>query len=448
MLAKLKAHIESHHLFSTQDRLLLGVSAGVDSIVLAHLLKELSFDFFIAHMNFGLRGQESDLDADFVEQWGRNHEIITHILKVDTGVYAKKNQVSIQMAARSLRYDWFSELASLHKCSAVLTAHHADDNLETVLFNLTKGTGIRGLRGMKIQQGLLVRPLLIFDKQEIINYAEKQRIPWREDLSNASSKYVRNKIRNKVLPVLKELNPSVLQTFGDTQARLIATEMLLDQKVSDLKTQYFKSGKIDCLDVSWVRDHSLDSLLLFELLESYQLGYAQFKQIFRSVVQNHSAMFYWDAYQLNVDRHKVWIGTIDQIIDPAARRTIANALEAVAFYDYQFTFNLISSTTEPVDKSLNIAYLDMEKLTFPFTLRKWEKGDYFYPLGMTQKKKVSDFLIDQKIPIIRKESLLILTSKQEICWLVGLRIDDRFRLKNSTKDILRVEMKDLKGNDG
>ena len=232
MLAKLKAHIESHHLFSTQDRLLLGVSAGVDSIVLAHLLKELSFDFFIAHMNFGLRGQESDLDADFVEQWGRNHGIITHILKVDTGVYAKKNQLSIQMAARSLRYDWFSELASLHKCSAVLTAHHADDNLETVLFNLTKGTGIRGLRGMKIQQGLLVRPLLIFDKQEIINYAEKQRISWREDVSNASNKYVRNKIRNKVLPVLKELNPSVLQTFGDTQARLIATEMLLDQKVS------------------------------------------------------------------------------------------------------------------------------------------------------------------------------------------------------------------------
>jgi|TARA_B110000444_G_scaffold199114_1_gene190370 tRNA(Ile)-lysidine synthase len=159
-------------------------------------------------------------------------------------------------------------------------------------------------------------------------------------------------------------------------------------------------------------------------------------------------MFYWDAYQLNVDRHKVWIGTTDQTIDPAARRTIANAVEAVAFYDHQFTFNLISSTTEPVDKSLNIAYLDMEKLTFPLTLRKWKKGDYFYPLGMTQKKKVSDFLIDQKIPIIRKESLLILTSKQEICWLVGLRIDDRFRLKNSTKDILRIEMKDLKGNDG
>ena len=158
MLVKLKAHIESHHLFNTQDRLLLGVSAVVDSIVLAHLLKELSFDFFIAHMNFGLRGQESDLDADFVEQWGRSHGIITHILKVDTEAHAKKNQASIQMAARSLRYDWFSELASLHKCSAILTAHHADDNLETVLFNLTKGTGIRGLRGMKIQQGLLVRP--------------------------------------------------------------------------------------------------------------------------------------------------------------------------------------------------------------------------------------------------------------------------------------------------
>ena len=443
MLAKLKAHIESNHLFNTRDRLLLGVSAGVDSMVLAHLLKELPFDFFLAHMNFGLRGQESDLDADFVEQWGRRHGIITHILKVNIEGHAKKNQLSIQMAARALRYDWFSELASLHKCTAILTAHHADDNLETVLFNLTKGTGIRGLRGMKIQQGLLVRPLLIFDKQEILNHAQEHHICWREDASNVSNKYVRNKLRNKVLPVLKEVNPSVLQTFSDTQVRLIATEMLLDQKVSDLKVQYFKLGKIDCLDVSWVRDHPLDSLLLFELLDGYQLGYTQFKQIFRSVVQNHSAMFYWDAYQLNVDRHKVWIGTTDQTIDPAARRTIANAVEAVAFYDHQFTFNLISSTTEPVDKSLNIAYLDMEKLTFPFTLRKWEKGDYFYPLGMKQKKKVSDFLVDQKIPRIMKESILILASKQEICWLAGLRIDDRFSLKNSTKDILKVEMKDF-----
>ena len=443
MLAKLKAHIESNHLFNTRDRLLLGVSAGVDSMVLAHLLKELPFDFFLAHMNFGLRGQESDLDADFVEQWGRRHGIITHILKVNIEGHAKKNQLSIQMAARALRYDWFSELASLHKCTAILTAHHADDNLETVLFNLTKGTGIRGLRGMKIQQGLLVRPLLIFDKQEILNHAQEHHICWREDASNVSNKYVRNKLRNKVLPVLKEVNPSVLQTFSDTQVRLIATEMLLDQKVSDLKVQYFKLGKIDCLDVSWVRDHPLDSLLLFELLESYRLGYAQFKQIFRSVVQNHSAMFYWDAYQLNVDRHKVWIGKKDRIIDPAACRIIANAAEVVEFYDHQFTFNLISPMTEPIDRSLNIAYLDMEKLTFPLTLRKWKKGDYFYPLGMTQKKKVSDFLVDQKIPRIMKESILILASKQEICWLAGLRIDDRFSLKNSTKDILKVEMKDF-----
>ena len=443
MLATLKAHIELNHLFNTQDRLLLGVSAGVDSMVLAHLLKELPFDFFIAHMNFGLRGQESDLDADFVEQWGINHGIITHILKVNTEGHAKKNQLSTQMAARALRYDWFSKLASLHKCTAILTAHHADDNLETVLFNLTKGTGIRGIRGMKMQQGLLVRPLLIFDKQEILNHAQKHHISWREDASNVSNKYVRNKLRNKVLPVLKEVNPSVLQTFSDTQARLIGTEILLDQKVSDLKAQYFKSGKIDCLDVSWARDHPLDSLLLFELLDSYQLGYAQFKQIFRSVVQNHSAMFYWDEYQLNVDRYKVWIGKKDRNIDPAACRIIANAAEAVEFYDHHFTFSLISPMTEPIDKSLNIAYLDMEKLTFPLTLRKWKKGDYFYPLGMKQKKKVSDFLVDQKIPRIMKETILILASKQEICWLAGLRIDDRFSLKNSTKDRLKVEMKEF-----
>tara|TARA_X000001036_G_C20678130_1_gene804923 strand:- start:1411 stop:2769 length:1359 start_codon:yes stop_codon:yes gene_type:complete len=449
MLAKLKAHIESHHLFNSQDRLLLGVSAGVDSIVLAHLLKELPFDFFIAHMNFGLRGHESDLDADFVKQWGLRHGIITHVLKVNAEIHAKKNQLSIQMAARSLRYIWFSELATLHKCSAILTAHHADDNLETVLFNLIKGTGIRGLRGMKIQQGLLVRPLLIFDKQEIINYAQEQRISWREDASNFSNKYVRNNIRKKVLPVLKEINPSVFRTFRDTQARLIASEMLLDQKVLDLKAQYFKSGLIDCLEVSWVKDHPLDHLLLFELLESYELGYAQFKQIFRSVVQNQSAMFYWNEYQLNVDRGKVWIGTSDRIIDPSAYKEITNALEVVEFYNHQLIFNNILSTTESINnKSLNIACLDMEKLTFPLTLRKWKKGDYFYPLGMTHKKKVSDFLIDQKIPKIMKDGLLILASKKEICWLVGLRIDDRFKLKNSTENILRIEVRDLKESDG
>ena len=445
MLAKLKVHIESHHLFDTQNRLLIGVSAGVDSMVLSHLLKELHFNFIIAHMNFGLRGEESDLDADFVEQWGRNNGIITNVLKVNTDDFIKKNQVSTQMAARSLRYNWFSELATLHKCSNILTAHHADDNLETVLFNLTKGTGIRGLRGMKMQQGPFVRPLLIFDKQEIVNYALKKGISWREDASNLRNKYLRNNIRNKVLPVLKDINPSVLQTFRDTQTRLVASEMLLDQKVLELRAQYLKSGPIDCLEVSWVRDNPLDHLLLFELLKSYQLGYAQFKQIFRSVVQNHSAMFYWNKYQLNVDRNKVWIGTTDRIIYQAAFKEITNGSDAVEFCNYRFIFNYLKFTTKLINNSnLNTACFDMERLKFPLILRKWEKGDYFYPLGMVQKKKVSDFLVDQKIPRIKKESLLILASEKQICWIVGLRIDERFKLKKSTKSVVKIEVKDLK----
>ena len=447
MLAKLKAHIESHNLFNTQNKLLLGVSAGVDSMVLSHLLKELNFNFIIAHMNFGLRGEESDLDADFVEKWGRNNKIITFVSEVNTDDFVKKNQLSTQMAARALRYNWFSELATLHECSNILTAHHADDNLETVLFNLTKGTGIRGLRGMKMQQGLFVRPLLIFDKQEILNYAHESSISWREDESNRSNKYLRNNIRNKVLPVLKDINPSVLQTFGDTQTRLIASEMLLDQKVLDLRAQYFKSGLIDCLEVSWVRDNPLDHLLLFELLKSYQLGYAQFKQIFRSVVQNHSAMFYWNKYQLNVDRHNVWIGTTDRIIDQAAHKEITKGSDKVEFCNYRFTFNYLTFTAKLINNnSLNIACLDLEKLTFPLTLRKWKKGDYFYPLGMGHKKKVSDFLVDQKIPRIKKESLLILASEKEICWIVGLRIDERFKLKKSTKGVVQIGVTDLKSD--
>ena len=445
MLAKLKVHIESHHLFDTQNRLLIGVSAGVDSMVLSHILKELHFNFILAHMNFGLRGEESDLDADFVEQWGRNNGIITNVLKVNTDDFIKKNQVSTQMAARSLRYNWFSELATLHKCSNILTAHHADDNLETVLFNLTKGTGIRGLRGMKMQQGPFVRPLLIFDKQEIVNYALKKGISWREDASNLRNKYLRNNIRNKVLPVLKDINPSVLQTFRDTQTRLIASEMLLDQKVLELRAQYLKSGPIDCLEVSWVRDNPLDHLLLFELLKSYQLGYAQFKQIFRSVVQNHPAMFYWNKYQLNVDRNKVWIGTTDRIIYQAAFKEITNGSDAVEFCNYRFIFNYLKFSTKLINNSsLNTACFDMERLKFPLILRKWEKGDYFYPLGMVQKKKVSDFLVDQKIPRIKKKSLLILASEKQICWIVGLRIDERFKLKKSTKSVVKIEVKDLK----
>jgi tRNA(Ile)-lysidine synthase len=448
MLAKLKVHIESHHLFNTQNRLLIGVSAGVDSMVLSHLLKELHFNFIIAHMNFGLRGEESDLDSDFVEQWGRNNGIITLVSKVNTDEFVKKNQGSTQMAARSLRYNWFSELATLHKCSNILTAHHADDNLETVLFNLTKGTGIRGLRGIKMQQGLFVRPLLIFSKQEILNYAQERSVLWRKDISNLSNKYLRNNIRNKVLPVLKNINPSVLQTFRDTQTRLLASEMLLDQKVLDLKAQFFKPGLIDCLEVSWVRDNPLDHLLLFELLKSYQLGYAQFKQIFRSVVKNHSAMFYWNKYQLNVDRQKVWIGTTDRIIDQVAHKEITNGSDAVEFCNYRFTFNYLTFTTEFINNnSLNIAFLDLERLTFPLILRKWEKGDYFYPLGMDHKKKVSDFLVDQKIPRIKKERLLILVSKKEICWLVGLRIDERFKLKKSTKGVVQIVVKDLNSNE-
>ena len=292
-----------------------------------------------------------------------------------------------------------------------------------------------------------MRPLLIFDKKEILNYAHETSISWREDESNRSNKYLRNNIRNKVLPVLKDINPSVLQTFKDTQTRLIASEMLLDQKVLDLRAQYFKSGLIDCLEVSWVRDNPLDHLLLFELLKSYQLGYAQFKQIFRSVVQNHSAMFYWNKYQLNVDRHNIWIGTTDRIIDQAAHKEITNGSDKVEFCNYRFTFNYLTFTAKLINNnSLNIACLDLERLKFPLTLRKWEKGDYFYPLGMGHKKKVSDFLVDQKIPRIKKESLLILVSEKEICWIVGLRIDERFKLKKSTRDVVQIGVTDLKSD--
>ena len=199
-----------------------------------------------------------------------------------------------------------------------------------------------------MQHGPFVRPLLIFDKQEIVNYALEKRILCREDVSNLSNKYLRNSIRNKVLPVLKDINPSVLQTFGDTQTRLIASEMLLDRKVLDLRAQYLKSGPIDCLEVSWVRDNPLDHLLLFELLKSYQLGYAQYKQIFRSVIRNHAAMFYWNKYQLNVDRDKVWIGTTDRIIDQAAHKVIINGSDAVEFCNYRFAFNYLKFTTKPV----------------------------------------------------------------------------------------------------
>jgi tRNA(Ile)-lysidine synthase len=436
MLTKLKAHIEKNKLFRAQDRLLLAVSGGVDSMVLAELLLQLRFEFTMAHVNFGLRGKEADLDADFVNKWGEDHRIPVLVKKVETAAFAKEHQVSIQMAARTLRYQWFDELMEIEAFSALLTAHHADDNLETVLFNLTKGTGIRGLSGMKNKHLKRVRPLLIFAKEELVQYAEKHEIRWREDASNETNKYARNKIRNKVLPSLKEINPALLTTFQTTLTRLSGLEFLLDEKLKSLRKGYFTPGVIDQLDTSWIRQNEGHQVLLYEILVVYGLNYAQFKQIFESVIMRRSGMFYWDDYTLNVDRNKIFVAKGPRV--PIDQYMIEMNVDNFQFSGISFEIQ-DQNTQDGITNEANVAYLDLEKLSFPLCLRKWKTGDFFYPLGMQQRKKVSDFLVDLKIPRMMKENVLVLESKGMICWIVGKRIDQRFSIQLETQKGIRIK---------
>lgn len=433
MLKRFTEHINSNLPLLRERPLLLACSGGVDSVVLAQLCTSSGLKVTLAHCNFQLRGDESDADETFVQELGEKFGVKVITNQFDTEKYAEVHRGSIQMAAREMRYQWFKELLGTGKFHFVLTAHHADDDLETFLINLSRGTGIEGLTGIPIRNEKVIRPLLNFSRQEILDYAKENTLEWREDSSNAESKYLRNKIRLDIVPQLKTLHPSFLENFKRTQSHLEQTKSLVHNYMEDIRTKLFmRHGDTVKIEVAELARLVPLQSYLYGLLHEY--GFTEWNDV-KDLLNAMSGK------EVRSKTHRLVKDRTHLILSP-----IETTLEQVFWISEEVTEteNPISLRFENVKTIENIGrntiYLDKEKLNFPLLLRNWEKGDYFYPYGMDGKKKLSKFFKDEKVDVISKEKQWLLCSNDTIAWVVGRRADKRFKVEDSTKDILKITL--------
>jgi tRNA(Ile)-lysidine synthase len=435
MLEKLKQNITSQFPFLKGKKLLIAISGGLDSVVLTQLFHSLNFDISLAHCNFHLRGLESNADEEFVKNIGKKLALETFTTGFNTNEYASTNKTSTQIAARELRYHWFQELVVKHQFEYVLTAHHADDNLETFLINLSRGTGLEGLTGIPAINNTIVRPLLIFSREEIEQFANKNRIEWREDQSNASTKYVRNKIRHQIIPILKELNPTVLNSFQKTTANLKGSQQIINDTITQVKKKVISADEngITKLNIAVIQKLSNPKAYLFELLKSYD--FTEWNDIENLLSAQSGKHVFSKTHRLLKDRDFLLLTEVP------AQKKLSEILITKNTKEIFDPFHLrLENVSEIQQLHENTLFLDADKLTFPLKLRKWEKGDSFYPIGMQGKKKLSKFFKDEKYSLITKENTWLLCSENQIVWIVGKRQDRKFNATKTSSNILKIHI--------
>ncbi len=436
MVAKFQKHIDLNFPFLKDEKLLLTVSGGIDSVILTHLLHQKNYDISIAHCNFNLRGKESDLDETFVKQLANKLTIPFYTISFKTKTYAKNNKLSTQMAARKLRYAWFEEIRSENNLDTILTAHHADDVLETFLINLTRGTGLEGLTGIPAINGNIIRPFLNISREEIETYAQENNIKWSEDLSNASTKYFRNKIRHQVVPILKELNPNLLDTFKNTLNNLKGSQQLIDETVRNNSEKMLSTnGNILQFNIEEIKKLSAQKTYLFEILKTY--NFTEWNDILNLLNAQSGKQVFSKTHRLIKDREYLLLDKIIENNSPSSY-TIKNFSSNLSTEDFTLMFELDKKPTSKNNSKTEVC-IDFDKIKFPLTLRKWQHGDYFYPAGMKGKKKLSNFFNDEKMSILDKEKAWLLTnSKNEIIWIVGKRLDNRFKVNSTTEKFIQI----------
>ena len=433
--AGLSAKIQN---LSGKPRFLLAVSGGIDSVVMADLFHDAGYDCSVAHCNFKLRGDESEADELFVKKLSENYGFHFHSSHFHTEVYASNHGISIQMAARDLRYEWFNTLINAHSYSAVAVAHHANDVAETLLLNLTRGTGIAGMHGISPLKEKVLRPLLFANREEIENYALKKKLLWREDSSNFDEKYQRNKIRKSVLPVLNELNPSIIEALVKHANLMSKYEKLLLHFIFEEQHNLVdetNGGAVIKINMEKLDVFPDPGILLFHLIGKYGFNGEVCEEIISS--QRSGAEFFAAGYKLVIGRKEIFLlNRIELESDEVHLLNPKDSQKEFRFGSMQIskiTGNAFSVTGKDYGcKSVNVALIDDEKLKFPLTVRHWRKGDHFFPLGMKGRKLLSDYFIDEKINPAQKELIYLLLSGDEIVWVIGHRIDERFKLTDST----------------
>lgn len=478
MLENFQQYIQQHHLFQQKDQLILAVSGGVDSVVLTDLCHKAGYQFSIAHCNFQLRGEESDADETFVKTLGEKYKVEVLVKKFDTEAFSAANKLSIQEAARVLRYEWFDELirnreeasgewdeasgepthhsvltesnggqASLPSTLPLrragiihlITAHHADDNIETLLLYFFRGTGLHGLTGIPVAYGHVKRPLLSFSKQEIMDYAIEHQLTFREDSSNQSSKYSRNFFRNEIIPLIETVYPQVKSNLTDNINRFIAIEQLykLSTQAIFQKLCRRKGSEIH-IPVKQLLQYN-NTALIYEIIHPYGFSEKQIDEVLKLTQSESGKYIDSPVFQYRIIKHRHWL-----ILSPRQDLTAANIVieesnQLVLCEAGQISIKRMKASQVDLQSPPNIALMDANSISFPLLLRKWKTGDYFYPLGMKKKKKkVARFLIDSKLSKLQKEKLWVLESNQKIIWVVGHRIDERVKVTASTNIVLQL----------
>lgn len=440
LLDAFEKYVNENNLFSHDDKILLTVSGGVDSMVLMSLTAAAGYNFGVAHCNFQLRGAESDEDEVLVEKEAKRYGVEFYNKRFDTTAEMARTGESMEMAARRLRYTWFRELSSEHGYTVIAIAHHINDSIETFFINMLRGTGLRGLTGITTQVGRIVRPMMFATRKDIHDYAVAHRIPFREDSSNRSTKYLRNKVRLGIIPMLKEITPQITTIMRRNISRLSQAQGFIDASMDIIKRQVIShEGDIFRLYIERIDQSLPRNYVIYEILNS-EFGFkGDVVDMLCHAIDNNATgrRFYSREWVAVVDRGDVVLARIEEdddcetIIERGMIRSYAGS--SVLFYNY-----CSIDFVEKLDMGENVALIDADKLKFPLRVRRWRDGDWFIPLGMSGRKKLSDYLIDKKVSMAEKNRQFVLVSGDDIVWVIGRRLDDRYCITKSTENVLKI----------
>ncbi len=430
-----RAYIDKYQLLTVGKPVLVGVSGGADSIALLTVLVELGYSCIVGHCNFHLRGEESMRDVHFTETYAR--KLGLPFVKVDfnTRDYAAEHHLSVEMAARELRYAWFEEMRCVHDAQAIAVAHHRDDNVETVLMNLIRGSGIRGMSGIRPKNGFVIRPLLPVTRQEILQWLAERQLEYVTDSTNLSATYTRNFIRLRVLPLLETINPSVRTAINRTAEHLAETESLFAYVMADARKRVFEAE--NRLSIKALMQYPSPKTVLFELLKVFHFTPSSVDEIFLSLTKESGKLFFSSSHRLVKDRDCLLLSPLAAAGEKEVYFLTGEEGSWSGPIDLAFS-RIVRIEELHIQKDKDIAYFDLDKLKFPLVLRHWQQGDWFVPFGMQGRKKLSDYFSDKKFSHLEKEQVWLLCSGDEVIWIVGERSDNRFRVECATKRCLVV----------
>ena len=437
MKEQIQQYIIQHQLLSGEKPVVVGISGGADSVALLHILVSLGYKCIAAHCNFNLRGDESFRDEQFTIDFTKRLQVPLCKISFETNKYAQENRLSVEMAARELRYRWFEELLNTYDADAVAVAHHRDDSVETLLINLTRGSGITGLTGIKPKNGNVVRPLLCVSREDIYAYIENNGLEYVTDSSNSSDIYTRNFIRLKVIPLLEEINPSVKASLARTANHLYDASLIYNHSIEEARKVITQNNR---LSISALLSFPAPATILYEMLKPYGFSRTVCESIFTVLDKDSGKIFYSSTHRLLKDRSDL---LIDVLSGEDNRAYLINLEDDNVDLPVELKPEIVVIKEDyQIEKDKKFAYFDFDKLSFPLVLRHWQEGDWFVPFGMKGKKKVSDYFSDKKFSLFDKEKTWLLCSGQDVIWIVGERTDNRYRIEKTTKRVLKLKFID------